>query len=350
MTATAQDAVGNTTARQVDVQVVIPATPAQIVLGLAILLLLCAIPVIGAVVAWTQRDRIRAWRAKRGDLARQRAAERGARAAEAASQRQLVAHRKDYAAYQAADATWRSGHDHLASLVTTARTLQPSANTQSLLQLKRGETCYGTFAATMVEQRTRQGATSLVDVAAGRAVVTNQRVTFVSDKNRDWTYTKVQQVATDADLTLLAVSNRKQTSGLRVSRSALDQFRLRLRLDLALADQHGGRDAVVARRLDALGAHDRNRPVPPMPPVRPRPQPQTVKSPEGQRCAEATKWAGATSAASRCVEPRPLAGCVCFRTGGRAMLLSNQEAWRVAGQVSRSRPMMASPPGARSSN
>ena len=74
------------------------------------------------MVIWRQRHQIQAWRTRRTQAARQRAAERATRAAENAYQRQLTAHQKSYASYQAADATWKREQGHLIELANFAKT------------------------------------------------------------------------------------------------------------------------------------------------------------------------------------------------------------------------------------
>ena len=268
ITATARDQAENTTERRAVVEVVVPSTPAEIAVGLILLLLLIAIPVVAGIVAWRQRDRIRAWRVRRLDLAQQRAAARAGAAAEAAYQQQLRNHQQALAAHQAADANWQREHDHLAQLARLAETFRPTADAAGLIHLKTREASYGAFRATMVEERTRQGTTTLVDAAAGDVIITSQRVAFIADKKRDWTYNKLQAVQNSThDLTLLTVSNRKTRSGVRVSPAASQQFRLQL--DLAIADGQGSRAAVIARCHQQLSRHQLGRPVPPTPPPPP---------------------------------------------------------------------------------
>ncbi|SER27825.1 hypothetical protein [Microlunatus flavus] len=275
--ATAADAVGNTTTRQVDVDIVIPATPTETALGIAILLWFAAIPVAAAILIWHFRGRIGAWRARQAEAARRRKAQRAARAAEAAYRRQLAAHTHALGIHRAALADWERHRRRLNDLISKASTFQPTNDTEGLLQLKRSETCYGTFSAVMVEQRTRQGGTTLEDAAAGQAVITSHRVVFVADKKREWTFTKLDRVVQDGPLTLLSVSNRKQPSGLRPTPGSLDDFRLRL--DLALADRLGDRQDIISRRLRALHLHDQQKPVAPTPPIPPTAPPATTGTP-----------------------------------------------------------------------
>lgn len=277
VTATATDAVGNTTTRQVDVDIVIPATPAEVALGIAFLLWLAALPVAAAILLWHFRGHIRAWRTRQAEAARTRKAQRAAKAAEAVYQRQLAAHTQALGTHRAALAGWERQRRHLNDLLTMASTFQPTNDAGGLLQLKRSETCYGTFSAVMVEQRTRQGVTTLEDAAAGRAVITSHRVVFVAKKNREWTFTKLARVVEDGPLTMLPVSNRKQPSGIRPTPAGLDEFRLRL--DLSLAERTGGRDDIVARRLQALYLHDQQKPVAPTPPTPPAAQPSATSTP-----------------------------------------------------------------------
>lgn len=277
ITATATDAVGNTATRQVDIDVVVPATPAQIVLAIAILVWLCALPTVAAVLLWHYRGRISAWRAQLAEGARKRASIRAEKAAQAAYQRQLAKHQKDVAAYKAADLTWKTERTKLADVLTFAQTFAPAATTGGLLQLKRNETCYGSFPATMVEERTRQGVTSVSDSGTGHAVITSQRIVFVADRNREWTYAKLGRPATTGNLTMLPVSNRKQVSGLRVTSSTKPDFDVRFAL--AQADRTGARSGVVAQQESALARHDQHRPTPPKAP-QPPPTPATTAKPD----------------------------------------------------------------------
>lgn len=267
VTATARDAFGNTTTRQVDVEVVVPATPAEIAVGLGILLVLLALPVVAGIVGWRQRQRIRGWWTRRAALARHRAAA-------ATYQRQLAAHKAAYLSFQAADAAWQRTEQHLATLVRVAETYRPTPESPIPIQLKRGEVCYGAFAATMIEERSRQGVTTLVDVCPGSVIITSQRVSFLGPKNRDWLFAKLEQVqAQPGDLTLLSVSNRKNSSGVRLAQSNAEQFRLQL--DLALADNRGTREAVISKQQQQLRTHQMRRPAPPTPPQEP-PEPPTA--------------------------------------------------------------------------
>ena len=264
ITATARDAVGNTTTKTVDAEVVVPATPGEIAAGLAILLLLLALPVVAAVVAWRQRHRISAWRAQRAAVIRQRAAA-------AAYQQQLAAHQTAYLSFQAADAAWHRTAHHLAAQVETAKTLQPTQHLPVPIQLKRGEACYGTFPATMVEERSRQGVATLVEVCSGTATITNLRVSFAGPKPRDWVFAKLEGVQRRADhLTLLSVSNRKNVSGLVPQ---ADAAYFNLRLDLALADHRGSRLTVVSQYERHLATHQMRKPTPPTPPQPPAEMP-----------------------------------------------------------------------------
>ena len=277
ITATATDAVGNTTTRQIDIDLVIPATPAQIVLAIAILVWLCALPIVAAVLLWHYRGRISDWRAKLAEGARKRASIRAEKAAQAAYQRQLATHQKDVAAYKTAELTWKTERTNLAELLTVAQTFAPATTAGELLKLKRNETCYGSFPATMVEDRTRQGVTSLTDTETGRAVITSQRIVFVADHNREWIYAKLGRPATSGNLTMLPVSNRKQVSGVRVTSAAKPEFDLRFAL--AQADRTGSRSGVVAQHEAALARHDQHRPTPPKAP-QPPPTPDTTPKPD----------------------------------------------------------------------
>ena len=126
----------------------------------------------------------------------------------------------------------------------------------------------------MIEERSRQGVTTLVDVCPGSVVITSHRVSFLGPKNRDWLFAKLEQVqAQPSDLTLLPVSNRKNGSGVRLAQSSAEQFRLQL--DLALADNRGTREAVISKHQQELRTHQMRRPAPPTPPQQP-PEPPTA--------------------------------------------------------------------------
>ncbi|SDU90743.1 hypothetical protein SAMN04488544_1784 [Microlunatus sagamiharensis] len=247
VTATATDAVGNVSTRQVDVDVVIPATSAEIALGLTILQWLAALPLALAVLALHYRRRIAGWVSRRAEAAR-------ARAAEARWQRQLTEFRR------ASDA-WETDRRHLEARLTMLTTFQPGADTGGLIKLKRNEYVYGTHAAVLVEKRIHRGVETTVVGAEGPAVITSQRVVLPAAKNREWAFAKLDGLVDEGSDLYLPVSNRKHTSGLRLG--PRDRAAFRTRLDIALADQAGRRDALVSAARTALREHEHLKPSPP---------------------------------------------------------------------------------------
>ncbi len=238
-----------------------PATLGEIALGVTLLLVLCLLAILIPVIAWRNRDRLKAWRARRV-LARQQ------RAAEAEYQSRLRTYERDVATYRAAAVAWSQNRDHLAALAQIAATHEPSPDPTLPIRLKRGETCYGGLPATMVEERSRDGGTVLTDTSTGEVMVTSHRLVFSADKNREWFFDKLLDIQHQTpDLTLLTVSNRKSRSGVRFTRSSADRFRLLL--ELARADAQGERTVVVSHYRNRLDHHDRTRPTPPTPPQKP---------------------------------------------------------------------------------
>jgi hypothetical protein len=139
VTATARDAAGNVTTRHAPVSIVVPATPGEIALGIAILLFLCLLAVLLPVIAWRQRHRLKDWRARRALAARQRAAARAVAAEQRRYEARCRDHEKDVAAYRAADSARSRTRDHLAALAEMAETHEPSPDPTAAFKLRRGE-------------------------------------------------------------------------------------------------------------------------------------------------------------------------------------------------------------------
>jgi hypothetical protein len=132
--------------------------------------------------------------------------------------------------------------------------------------------------AVLVEERVSGGERHLVPVLSGRATVTDRRVVFEGDRQREWLFSRVTEIRDlRPETVLLTVTNRKQTSGLRFT---ADAERLRLLVTLALADFQGSRTDVVAQWGNLLSAHHNRRPVPPgAPPEPPVPPVDAVQEP-----------------------------------------------------------------------
>ncbi|MEU5521931.1 hypothetical protein ABZ759_15035 [Streptomyces sp. NPDC047860] len=84
-------------------------------------------------------------------------------------------------------------------------------------------------------------------------------------KRREWDYARwLDHEHLPQGATVIMVSNRQKTSG--IAYPILEARRVRLAIEVALADHRGSRDQVVRRTRRDLEAHTATRPEPPRTP------------------------------------------------------------------------------------
>lgn len=270
---TATDSAGNKSTNQQVVTVADPLTPAELIVGLLVLLLMGAGAVGVAVLAWVNRHRIRAWQQRRRQAAAAAAHQRAVAAAHATYQAALAAHRNTTLAYQQQDTRWAARASQLDHLVNLARHErgQPIPGFAAV-KLKPGERVYTTGPGSLVEERSRSGVPVLTETCTGTVTVTNTRVLFDGPKNRQWVFDQLQRTDLGpAELTgtvIMTVASRKSRSGVRPLGDPVQAEQAHILLLAAIGDATGQRERLV-RQLDAQrDAHRRSRPTaPPAPPV-----------------------------------------------------------------------------------
>ena len=276
----ATDAVGNVTTRDILVTVTHPATPAEIVTGLLLLLLMGAGLWFGGRGLWRRRWEWRA-AAERRRLAR----EYQARVAQ--HQDVVARYARDRAAYDSAHAEWARGGRELDGLVNEAATFagEPVA-LPSGVKPRPGEVGFAVEPnGGLVELRRPRGIDVPTVVEGGHVYVTSHRVVFHGAKRREWSFDKlVDRSHGHSGLTMMRVENRQQPSG--VSYGGHVQFRL----DLALAVSEGRRAELVAALRNRLAGHVAAQPRPPAapPPPPPVPVPPTADLLRAQAAARRT--------------------------------------------------------------
>jgi hypothetical protein len=279
---TSTDEFGNQTRRPLSVSVTKPITAAEIVAGLIALVLLVGIPTLAGWLLWRRRDRMAAWRSRRRQAAEQRAAA-------AAHAKAVATHQAALAAHTAARHRWSQEHDRwttrrclLQSLVDTAETdcgTRPPDFT--VVKLRSDERVYDTVDGGLVELRRSADATRPMVVQAGSVAITSHRIVFNGQKRREWSYDKLVDVTHPAPgQTMLLVSNRQKSSGVDYSGPSAE--RVRVLIDLAIADPDGRRANVIAQLRRDVVAHDQREPREPtdLSPT-PPPSPMTT-SPTGE--------------------------------------------------------------------
>jgi hypothetical protein len=258
----ATDAAGNTTTWKQPVRVVVPLSAAG---WLAILLVLLAAGA-GVWFAWRRREHIAAWRARRKAEAQERAAQRRRAEAEAAYARALQDFAIVKAGYERDEAAWQARRVDLQELLDIATNgVRTSLTSPPGHKPRKGERVLTLIQGAMVEERSRQGETVTVQVGSGTFVVSDQRITFIGDRSREWAYDKlIRKVDVGADTTLLTVTNRKTASGVFYPS---DSERTRVIIDVAVESAiTGRRERTVAGVRSLIAQHDGRRPEPPSEP------------------------------------------------------------------------------------
>lgn len=276
LTAVAKDAADNATTFTERFTVEDPLTPAEIAIALGALFVVLLLVAAAALLLWLNRHRIAAWREKRARQAAHRAHLQAIARTRLAHDNAVAAHRTATATYEQAHAAWATQRQHLAGLLNLVEHAQPQhVPNYGLVRLKPGEFVYGTIAATLVDQRTRQGQLVLVAASEGQLAITSNRLVFDGPKNREWSYDKLTAVTITADdIAMMTVTNRKTASGVRASATGHAWDRDNLLLVTALADAAGQRDQLIADQRRRLDEHDRQRPTAPQPP----PVPEALRS------------------------------------------------------------------------
>ena len=273
ISAAATDQAGNVAELKDSLTVADPLTPAELAVGLLLLLLLVGVIAGAALLAWFNRHRIQAWRQGRREAAAALAHQRAVAAAQNSYNAALAAHRDAMATYHRNDAAWTTRAQHLDHLVDLAKNARGQAIPGfAHIKLKAGERVYTTTSASLVEERSRSGAPVLVETCTGTLVVTNTRVVFDGPKNRQWLLDQLQRTdGGPSGLTgsvIMTVTSRKSRSGVRPMGTPAQVEEAHTLLLAAIGDTTGQRAALVAQVDGRRDAHRRSRPQPPpAPPV-----------------------------------------------------------------------------------
>ena len=279
VTAVATDSANNTTTFTDQITVEDPLTGTEVALALGVLFVLLLFAAAAGLLLWVNRHRIAAWRQQRArraaQLAEQRAIAQIRRGYEAA----LAEHRSAMARYERDHSAWATQRTHLAGLVDIAEEAHPQlVSHYGVVKLKPRERVYGTIAATLVEQRSRQGQPTLVVAGEGQLAITDTRLVFDGTKNREWRYANLTDVTITADdIVLLDVTNRKSLSGVRASASGPAWERDHTLLMTALTQAADQRATLVAQLRRRRDDHERQRPTPPPAPA----VPDALRTPAG---------------------------------------------------------------------
>lgn len=274
ISAAATDQAGNVAETKDRLTVVDPLTPAELAVGLLVLLLFVGGIAGVALVAWFNRKRIQEWRQRRREAAAALTHQRAVAAAQTGYNASLAAHREAMAAYHRNDAAWTTKAQHLDRLVDLAthergRVIPGFAH----LKLKAGERVYTTTSASLLEERSRSGMPVLVESCTGTLVVTNTRVVFDGPKNRQWLFEQLQRTdigPTDlAGSVIMTVTSRKSRSGVRPMGTPAQVDEAHTLLLAAIGDTTGQRAALVSQLDARRDTHRRSRPQPPLAPPRP---------------------------------------------------------------------------------
>ena len=271
VTAVATDAADNTTTFTDQITVEDPVTGTEIALALGVLFVLLLLAAAAGLLLWVNRHRITAWRQERARRAAQLAEQRALAQIRLRYENAMAEHRSAMARYERDHAAWATQRTHLAGLVGIAEEAYPQpVSHYGVVKLRPGERVYGTIAATLVEQRSRQGQPTLVVAGEGRLAITDTRLVFDGPKNREWRYANLTDVTiTVDDIVLLSVTNRKSPSGVRASASGPTRDRDHTLLVTALAEAAGQRADLVADLRRRRDDHERRRPTPPPAPAVP---------------------------------------------------------------------------------
>ncbi|MFI2301203.1 hypothetical protein ACH5AL_20490 [Actinacidiphila glaucinigra] len=268
---TARDPYGNTTRRELRLEISDQLTTGQLVRALVALFVFVGVLAVAAWLLWRHRRRLIVWNARRRERARVLAVERAARVAaerqareEELRQARLRQAQQDHARRLA---EWQRRRDELADLRALAENLQGEEISGAGFRWGRRrpeERVLLVAPAALVEARTRQGVNFTERTAHGEMAITDRRVLFEgAGKRREWAYDKwlSHEHQQSAGQTMMSVSNRQKPSG--VAYSATEGARVRLVIDLAVASARGRRAEVVERTRRALSDHDRMRPAAP---------------------------------------------------------------------------------------
>ncbi|MFE5210654.1 hypothetical protein [Streptomyces sp. NPDC056600] len=259
LTVSAQDRAGNERAYALVITVQDDMTTAEIVR--AVLWTVGIVLAVGVTVLllWRRRRRVIRWWARRREAARMAAELRAIARRQEQLQREQERYERDLA-------VWEAEHDRLAELHDLARDLTGEVYPAEQFRWgrrKKDERVLLVATARLVEVRTKQGLASLEETDRGEVAVTDRRVLFVGlSKRREWDYGRwLTHEHRPQGITLMRVSNRAKVSGIAYSLS--EARRIRLAIDVTLADHRGTRDEIIRRTRQELDAHTTDRPVPP---------------------------------------------------------------------------------------
>ncbi|MFD0208219.1 hypothetical protein ACFVH9_03520 [Streptomyces hirsutus] len=212
-----------------------------------------------ALLLWRGRRSIIVWWARRREAARVAAELR----AQALREKQL---RREQQRYEREMADWRAEHRALSELHDLARDLRGEVYEADRFRWgrrKKNERVLLVLTARLVEVRSRQGVISLEETERGEVAVTDRRVLFAGPaKRREWDYARwLDHEHLPQGATVIMVSNRQKASG--IAYPIPEARRVRLAIDVVLADHRGSRDQIVRRTRRDLEAHTATRPEPP---------------------------------------------------------------------------------------
>ncbi len=275
----AVDAAGNSVTKAVSITIEDPLTLGEILTLLVVL----ALALLGALLLWSRRDRLAAWRERRREAAAQRTQRKAEEAARDAYRRAMSNYEAAHRSYLADEDAWAQRRKQLISLLETAKYENGSTSANIAVdKLRSGERVLAATTAMMLEERRKQGSPYLAEVGSGHAIVTDRRVLFAGQKKREWAFDKLEYNHPAGPTThLMKVANRQALSGIRF---ISDAERNGLLLDIAIADFSGRRSEVVRRVESELAAHERMQPQEPLRPESPR-SPDLEQSREGRHSA-----------------------------------------------------------------
>lgn len=207
--------------------------------------------VLGAVVLVRRhRARLEALRRRLADAL----ATRRERAREAAERRQRLG------AHRAAEEQWLRRRDFLAGLLDDEELAAGPLLILPDLETLPHERVLHTTPAQLFETVGDNGGELALQSLDGELVVTNLRLAFVGEEQHDWWCALLEEVRHEGeDRSLLKRWNHDEWAAFGYD----DAEVTRLYIDLAVAEQHGTKDAYRAKVTELLREHELRRPAPP---------------------------------------------------------------------------------------
>lgn len=270
---TAVDEAGNKSTETLSLEVSHPLTLREALTALVVVALLAAGAFFGGRGLWRRREKMSEalWERKaKRERSQLTAAHAAAVAAHAAA---LAAHGRAVQEHQQAVRRFQDRTEQLRGLVSEAAQFDGTDEFALPVKVRNGERLYARCdGAGLVEMRKPNGTPTATVIETGVAYITNQRVLFDGDKNREWSWEKLLDSRhIGSDMTLMQVSNRQKASGLAYPGSG--SVTVRRRLELARADYAGERQPLVAAAQRELDRHTQTPPVAPVPPPTEQPAP-----------------------------------------------------------------------------